>query len=107
MGYALTLWLLCGLIHIFKSLTASGGLLVNTEVQWPLWIAWRSLLAVLEIGNLYYGSLPVIEAMYHRAIANEGSVVIDFCECFYIEREGIRGLQPSCLHARRVTGCRR
>ena len=97
----------CGLIHIFKSLIASGGLPVNTDAQWPLLIAWQSLLAVLEIGNLYYGSLPMIEAMYHRAIANEGTAVIVFSECFYIDREGIRWLQPSRAPARRVTGCRR
>jgi SulP family sulfate permease len=48
---------------------------------------------VLKIrGNLYYGSLPVIESMYHRAIEREGSVLIDFSECFYIDREGIRWL---------------
>ena len=48
---------------------------------------------VLKIrGNLYYGSLPVIEAMYHRAIARDDSVVIDFSECFYIDQEGIRWL---------------
>ncbi|MFN9121725.1 MAG: SulP family inorganic anion transporter [bacterium] len=46
-------------------------------------------------GNLYYGSLPMIEAMYHRAIAREGSVVIDFSECFYIDREGIRWLKAA------------
>lgn len=42
-----------GLFLIFKSLTTFGGLPVNTEVEWPLWIAWQSLLAVLEIGNLH------------------------------------------------------
>jgi len=42
-----------GLFLIFKSLTTFGGLPVNTEVEWPLWIAWHSLLAVLEIGNLH------------------------------------------------------
>ncbi len=42
-----------GLFLIFKSLTTFGGLPVNTEVEWPLWIAWQSLLAVLEIGNMY------------------------------------------------------
>src|SRR3954466_6930579 len=40
-----------GLFLIFKSLTTFGGLPMNTEVEWPLWIAWHSLLAVLEIGN--------------------------------------------------------
>lgn len=42
-----------GLFLIFKSLTTLGGLPLNTEVEWPMWIAWQSLLAVLEIGNLY------------------------------------------------------
>lgn len=42
-----------GLFLIFKSLTTFAGLPVNTEVEWPLWIAWQSLLAVLEVGNLY------------------------------------------------------
>src|SRR5215510_13388178 len=42
-----------GLFLIFKSLTSFAGLPVNTEVEWPLWIAWHSLLAVLEIGNLH------------------------------------------------------
>jgi SulP family sulfate permease len=42
-----------GLFLIFKSLTTFGGLPLNTEVEWPLWIAWHSLLAVLEIGNLH------------------------------------------------------
>jgi SulP family sulfate permease len=47
--------LICGIgfFLIFKSLTGFAGLPINTEVEWPLWIAWQSLLAVLEIGNLY------------------------------------------------------
>jgi sulfate permease, SulP family len=42
-----------GLFLIFKSLTTFGGLPLNTEVEWPLWIAWHSFLAILEIGNLH------------------------------------------------------
>lgn len=47
--------LICGIgfFLIFKSLTSFAGLPINTEVEWPLWIAWQSFLAVLEIGNLY------------------------------------------------------
>ena len=47
--------LICGigLFLIFKSLTTFAGLPINTEAEWPLWIAWQSLQAVLEIGNLY------------------------------------------------------
>jgi SulP family sulfate permease len=42
-----------GLFLIFRSLTTFAGLPLNTEVEWPLWIAWQSFLAVLEIGNLH------------------------------------------------------
>jgi sulfate permease, SulP family len=47
--------LICGigLFLIFKSLTTFGGLPLNTEVEWPIWIAWHSFLAILEIGNLH------------------------------------------------------
>jgi SulP family sulfate permease len=48
---------------------------------------------VLKIrGNIYYGSLPVIESMYHSALAREDDLVIDFSECYYIDPEGIRWL---------------
>jgi SulP family sulfate permease len=48
---------------------------------------------VLRIrGNIYYGSLPVIEATYHRAIDRLDELVIDFSECYYIDPEGIRWL---------------
>ena len=48
---------------------------------------------VLKIrGNIYYGSLPVIESTYHRVIEREGSVTIDLSDCYYIDQEGIRWL---------------
>ena len=48
---------------------------------------------VLKVrGNIYYGSLPVIEANYHSAIEREGSVIVDFSDCYYIDPEGIRWL---------------
>jgi SulP family sulfate permease len=48
---------------------------------------------VLKIrGNIYYGSLPVIESTYHSALARTGDVIIDFSECYYIDEEGIRWL---------------
>src|SRR5919205_4369185 len=31
-----------GLFLIFKSLTTFAGLPVNTQVEWPIWIAWQS-----------------------------------------------------------------
>jgi SulP family sulfate permease len=44
-------------------------------------------------GNIYYGSLPVIEATYHRAIEHGAdNLIIDFSECYYIDPEGIRWL---------------
>lgn len=65
--------LICGigLILIFKSLTVFGGLPMNTEVEWPLWIAWQSLLTVLEIGNLYaiqIGMITLITSLVIRQI---------------------------------------
>jgi sulfate permease, SulP family len=42
-----------GVFLIFKSIVAFGGLPINTQVEWPLLIAWQSLLSVLEVGNLY------------------------------------------------------
>lgn len=95
MGYALTLFLMAGLIQmlfyvirplgraldlvsepvingmicgiglflIFKSLTTFGGLPINTEVEWPLWIAWQSFLAVLEIGNVHAIEIGLITLM--------------------------------------------
>ncbi|NMG77143.1 SulP family inorganic anion transporter [Aromatoleum diolicum] len=84
-GYALTLFLLAGLIQlvflavpplgrildfvsepvangmicgiglymVFKSFPAFAGLPINTQVEWRLWIAWQSFLAMLEIGNMH------------------------------------------------------
>ena len=49
-----------GLFLIFKSLTTFGGLPINTEVEWPVWIAWHSFLAVLEIGNLYAIQIGIV-----------------------------------------------
>jgi SulP family sulfate permease len=69
---------------------------------------------VLKVkGNLYYGSLPVVESMYHRAVNDRGSVVIDFSECYYIDQEGIRWLaaakaeQKAALADRRKNDARR
>jgi SulP family sulfate permease len=42
-----------GLFLIFKSIASFAGLPVNTEVEWPLWIAWQTFRAALEIGNIY------------------------------------------------------
>jgi sulfate permease, SulP family len=65
--------LICGigLILIFKSLTSFAGLPINTQVEWPLWIAWQSFLTVLEIGNLYaiqIGLITLITSLVLRQI---------------------------------------
>lgn len=65
--------LICGigLILIFKSLTVFGGLPINTQTEWPLWIAWQSFLAVLEIGNLYaiqIGLITLVTSVVVRQI---------------------------------------
>ena len=65
--------LICGigLFLIFKSLTSFAGLPINTEVEWPLWIAWQSFQAVLEIGNLYaieIGLITLITSLVARQI---------------------------------------
>ena len=60
-----------GLFLIFKSITAFGGLPINTESEWPLWITWQSFIAVLEFGNLYaiqIGMLTLMVAIVVRAI---------------------------------------
>jgi len=43
-------------------------------------------------GNVYYGSLPVIEAAYQSVIQQAGRVTLDFSTCHYIDREGLRWL---------------
>jgi SulP family sulfate permease len=43
-------------------------------------------------GNLYYGSLPVVESTFHSAIARTRDLSIDFSDCYYIDQEGIRWL---------------
>src|SRR5215470_6653690 len=54
--------LICGigLFLIFKSFTSFAGLPINTEGEWPLWIAWQSFLAVMEFGNLYAIQIGII-----------------------------------------------
>ena len=58
-----------GLFLIFKSLTSFAGLPINTQAEWPLWIAWQSFQAVLEIGNLYaiqIGLITLIASLVAR-----------------------------------------
>lgn len=66
--------LICGigLFLIFKSLTSFAGLPINTEVEWPLWIAWQSFLAVLEIGNLYAIEIGLITLITSLAVRQIG-----------------------------------
>src|SRR3954464_10617713 len=43
-------------------------------------------------GNIYYGSLPVIERVYHQALSTTDKLVIDFSQAYYIDPEGLRWL---------------
>jgi len=66
--------LICGigLFLIFKSLTSFAGLPINTQAEWPLWIAWHSFRAVLEIGNLYaiqIGLITLVTSLIARQFA--------------------------------------
>ena len=66
--------MICGIgfFLIFKSLTSFAGLPINTEAEWPLWIAWHSLRALLEIGNLYaiqIGLVTLVTALVMRQFA--------------------------------------
>ncbi len=59
-----------GLFLILKSLTAFGGLPINTETEWPLVIAWHNFNAVLEIGNMHaiqIGLVTLISAIVVRS----------------------------------------
>jgi len=61
-----------GVFLIFKSFTAFGGLPVNTQVEWPLMIAWHNFLAVIEIGNLYaiqIGMVTLVTALLVRSMS--------------------------------------
>src|SRR5947209_17930275 len=61
-----------GLFLIFKSLTSFAGLPINTQSDWPLWIAWHSFRAVLEIGNLYaiqIGLITLVTSLIARQFA--------------------------------------
>jgi SulP family sulfate permease len=62
--------LICGigLFLIFKSLTSFAGLPINTQAEWPLWVAWKSFLAVLEIGNLYAIKIGLITLITSVAV---------------------------------------
>ena len=62
-----------GLFLILKSLTAFAGLPINTEIEWPLIIAWHNFLALLEIGNMHaieVGLVTLITAIIVRAFDN-------------------------------------
>ena len=43
-------------------------------------------------GNIYYGSLPMIEATYHNSVGRMDNLVIDFSDAYYIDPEGLRWL---------------
>jgi SulP family sulfate permease len=61
-----------GLFLIFKSLTTFAGLPINTQVEWPIWIALQSFQAMVEIGNLHaiqIGLVTLVTALVVRQLA--------------------------------------
>ncbi|MEH6470724.1 MAG: SulP family inorganic anion transporter, partial [Halopseudomonas sp.] len=83
-------------VHIFGLFGAviAGAVLAMGHAKWVKAHPRISLNGnVLAInGNIYYGSLPVIESMYHKAIERHDSLVLDFRNVHYIDPEGIRWL---------------
>lgn len=53
-----------GCFLIYKSFAALAGLPINTQVHWPLIIAWHTFLSMLEIGNLYAIQIGLITFMF-------------------------------------------
>jgi SulP family sulfate permease len=43
-------------------------------------------------GNIYYGSLPVIESLFHKAVKRVDELVVDFSAVHHIDPEGVRWL---------------
>jgi SulP family sulfate permease len=75
-----------------------GSIVAIAHAKWqqahPLVTLKHNVLKVR--GNLYYGSLPIIESKYHEAVQSgvEG-LLIDISECHYIDAEGIRWLSAA------------
>ena len=72
---------------MYRSRCSTAGLPINTEGEWPLWIAWQSFLAVLEFGNLYAIKIGLILLAafvlprvflwpFRRSVAGEGSGLV-------------------------------
>jgi SulP family sulfate permease len=83
-------------VHIFGLFGAviAGSMLALAYAKWVKAHPRISLSGnVLTInGNIYYGSLPVIESMFHQAIEQHEALVLDFRNVHYIDPEGIRWL---------------
>lgn len=100
-------------VHIFGLFGAviSGSLLALAYAKWEKAHPSISLeLNVLRIrGNVYYGSLPLIESLYHRADQRFAEFVVDFSAVHHIDAEGIRwlaeiGKNPKVSFADRRSG---
>lgn len=85
-------------VHVFGLFGAviCGSLLALAYAKWEKAHPNVTLEGnVLRIrGNIYYGSLPVIEALYHRASNDRrfDELIIDFSAVHHIDPEGIRWL---------------
>ena len=83
-------------VHIFGLFGAImiGALLAIGYAQWvkssPSINLQDSTLTIR--GNIYYGSLPIIESLYKEAIERHQSLTLDFQNVHYIDSEGLRWL---------------
>ncbi|MFT6913786.1 MAG: SulP family sulfate permease [Motiliproteus sp.] len=89
-------------VHIFGLFGAVlvGALLALAHLKWVNahpWLSLRDTMLVIK-GNIYYGSLPVIESLYHQALTEHGSVVVDIRAVGYIDPEGLRWLTAVNMH---------
>ena len=88
-----------------------GSLLALAYAKWekahPSITLERNVLRVR--GNIYYGSLPLIESLYHQANSRFDELIVDFSAVHHIDAEGIRwlaeiGRNPKVRFADRRSG---
>ena len=83
-------------VHLFGLFGAviAGSMLALGHAKWEKAHPAIALIGnVLRVkGNIYYGSLPLIESLFHRASTEFDNLVIDFSAVHHIDSEGIRWL---------------
>lgn len=84
-------------VHVFGLFGAIvvGAILALGYAQWvkshPSISLQNNVLTIR--GNIYYGSLPVIESLYKQALEKHRSLTLDFKNVHYIDPEGLRWLE--------------